>query len=136
MKISTKGRYGLLLMVDLGTASQEGPVSLKSVAERKGLSDHYLEQLIAPLRNAGLVKSVRGAYGGYTLARPADQISTGEVLRILEGPITIVDDVGDGLDAFWAKLRTSIEQVLDSTTIADLVDQWGKHDSSAMMFYI
>jgi len=136
LEISSTGRYGLLLMVDLGTASQEGPVSLKSVAERKGLSDHYLEQLIAPLRNAGLVKSVRGAYGGYTLARPADQISTGEVLRILEGPITIVDDVGDGLDAFWAKLRTSIEQVLDSTTIADLVDQWGKQDSSAMMFYI
>lgn len=117
-------------------SGQEGPVSLKSVAERKGLSDHYLEQLIAPLRNAGLVKSVRGAYGGYTLARPADQISTGEVLRILEGPITIVDEVGDGLDAFWSRLRDSVEQVLDSTSIADLIDLWGKQSSGSIMFYI
>lgn len=123
-------------MVDLGVTGQEGPVSLKSVAERKGLSDHYLEQLIAPLRNAGLVKSVRGAYGGYTLARPADQISAGEVLRILEGPITIVDETGDGLDAFWGRLRDSVEQVLDSTTVADLIDLWGKQDSGSIMFYI
>jgi len=123
-------------MVDLGMSGQEGPVSLKSVAERKGLSDHYLEQLIAPLRNAGLVKSVRGAYGGYSLARPADQISASEVLRILEGPITIVDDAGDGLDAFWSRLRDSVEQVLDSTSIADLIDLWGKQSSGSIMFYI
>lgn len=123
-------------MVDLGVSGQEGPVSLKSVAQRKGLSDHYLEQLIAPLRNAGLVKSVRGAYGGYVLARPADQISTGEVLRILEGPITIVDDAGDGLDAFWSRLRASVEQVLDTTSVADLIDLWGKQGHESIMFYI
>jgi len=136
LKVSTKGRYGLLLMVDLGVSGQEGPVSLKSVAERKGLSDHYLEQLIAPLRNAGLVRSVRGAYGGYTLARPADQISAGEVLRILEGPISLVEDSGDGLEAFWNELRTSIEQVLDSTSVADLIDMWGKQEHGTIMFYI
>ena len=136
MKISTKGRYGLVLMVDLGMNERDGPVSLKSVAERKGLSDHYLEQLIAPLRNAGLVKSVRGAYGGYLLSRPADQIATGEVLRVLEGPIAVVDEPGDGLDLFWERLRGSIEQVLDATTIADLIDMWGAQDRSAPMFYI
>lgn len=136
MKISTKGRYGLLLMVDLGMAMNDHPVSLKSVAERKRLSDHYLEQLIAPLRNAGLVKSVRGAYGGYLLARPAAQITAGEVLRILEGPVAVVDESGDGLDLFWERLRTSIEEVMDSTTIADLIEMWGKTDGSALMFYI
>ncbi len=136
MKISTKGRYGLLLMVDLGMAMNDHPVSLKSVAERKRLSDHYLEQLIAPLRNAGLVKSVRGAYGGYLLSRPAAQITAGEVLRILEGPVAVVDESGDGLDLFWERLRTSIEEVMDSTTIADLIEMWGKTDGSALMFYI
>ena len=136
MKISTKGRYGLLLMVDLGMAMNDHPVSLKSVAERKRLSDHYLEQLIAPLRNAGLVKSVRGAYGGYLLSRPAAQITAGEVLRILEGPVAVVDESGDGLDLFWEQLRTSIEEVMDSTTIADLIEMWGKTDGSALMFYI
>ena len=136
MKISTKGRYGLLLMVDLGMSGRDGPVSLKSIAERKGLSDHYLEQLIAPLRNAGLVKSVRGAYGGYSLSRPTDQIFAGEILRVLEGPIAIVDEPGDGLDVFWDRLRSSIEQVLDTTTVADLVDMWGKQDTDSFMFYI
>ncbi|MHB1683839.1 MAG: RrF2 family transcriptional regulator [Bacilli bacterium] len=136
MKISTKGRYGLLLMVDLGMAMNDHPVSLKSVAERKRLSDHYLEQLIAPLRNAGLVRSVRGAYGGYLLSRPAAQITAGEVLRILEGPVAVVDESGDGLDLFWERLRTSIEEVMDSTTIADLIEMWGKTDGSALMFYI
>ena len=136
MKISTKGRYGLLLMVDLGMAMNDHPVSLKSVAERKRLSDHYLEQLIAPLRNAGLVRSVRGAYGGYLLARPAAQITVGEVLRILEGPVAVVDESGDGLDLFWERLRTSIEEVMDSTSIADLIEMWGKTTGSALMYYI
>lgn len=123
-------------MVDLGMHEHEGPVSLKSVAERNSLSDHYLEQLIAPLRNAGLVKSVRGAYGGYLLARPADQITSGEVLRVLEGPVNVVDETGDGLDLFWDRLRESIEKVLDTTTIADLIDMWGRRDAGAIMFYI
>ncbi len=123
-------------MVDLGAATDDHPVSLKSVAERKRLSDHYLEQLIAPLRNAGLVKSVRGAYGGYLLSRPAAQITAGEVLRILEGPVAVVDESGDGLDLFWERLRTSIEEVMDSTTIADLIEMWGKTDGAALMFYI
>lgn len=123
-------------MVDLGMEGRVDPVSLKSVAERKGLSDHYLEQLIAPLRNAGLVKSVRGAYGGYLLARPTDQITAGEVLRILEGPISLVDEPGDGLDPFWARLRGSLEQVLNTTTIADLIEMWGKQEGQSLMFYI
>ena len=69
MKISTKGRYGLTIMMELAARYGDGPISLKSIAEKNSLSEHYLEQLIAPLRNAGLVKSVRGAYGGYILSK-------------------------------------------------------------------
>ncbi|MDU5946659.1 MAG: Rrf2 family transcriptional regulator, partial [Paenibacillus macerans] len=75
MKISTKGRYGLTIMMELAAKFGEGPTSLKSIAEKNQLSEHYLEQLIAPLRNAGLVKSVRGAYGGYILSRDASEIT-------------------------------------------------------------
>lgn len=136
MKISTKGRYGLLLLVDLGMAGNDGPVSLKSAAERKNLSEHYLEQLIPPLRNAGIVKSVRGAYGGYQLARPADHITVGEVLRLLEGPVVVVDEGEDGLDLFWRKLQESVERVLDGTTVSDLIELWGRRDFGTTMFYI
>ena len=87
MKISTKGRYGLTIMIELAKKYGEGTVSLKSIAQANDLSEHYLEQLVAPLRNAGLVKSIRGAYGGYILSRPPSQITSGDVIRVLEGPI-------------------------------------------------
>ena len=74
MKISTKGRYGLTIMMELAAKFGEGP-SLKSIAEKNSLSEHYLEQLITPLRNAGLVKSLRGAYGGYILSKDPETIT-------------------------------------------------------------
>lgn len=77
LKISTKGRYGLTIMMELAAKFGEGPTSLKSIAEKNQLSEHYLEQLIAPLRNAGLVKSIRGAYGGYILSREPASITAG-----------------------------------------------------------
>ncbi len=91
LKISTKGRYGLTIMMELATRFGEGPTSLKSIAEKHQLSEHYLEQLVAPLRNAGLVKSIRGAYGGYILSKSPEEISAGDVIRVLEGPISPVD---------------------------------------------
>ncbi len=87
MKISTKGRYGLTIVVELGSKFGEGPVPLRKIAEEQKLSEAYLEQLIPPLRNSGIVKSVRGAYGGYMLAKPPTEITAGDVIRILEGPI-------------------------------------------------
>lgn len=69
MKISTKGRYGLTIMIDLAKNEENGPISLKVIAKDNDLSEHYLEQLASPLRNAGLIKSIRGAYGGYQLAK-------------------------------------------------------------------
>ena len=80
MKLSTKGRYGVKAMFDLALHHGEGPIALKSIAERQGISEHYLEQLIAVLRKAGLVKSVRGAQGGYSLAREPENITVGDII--------------------------------------------------------
>ena len=99
MKISTKGRYGLTIMMALAKKSGEGPVSLKSIAKEYKLSEHYLEQSIAPLRNAMLVKSVRGAYGGYMLAKDAEDITAGDIIRVLEGPISPVEVLEDHREA-------------------------------------
>ncbi|WP_028611782.1 cysteine metabolism transcriptional regulator CymR [Paenibacillus harenae] len=139
MKISTKGRYGLTIMMELAAKFGEGPTSLKSIAERNQLSEHYLEQLVAPLRNAGLVKSVRGAYGGYILSKEPENITSGDVIRILEGPISPVDFTEEDDPAkrqLWLRIRDSIADVLDSTTLADLIafEDAGKPDS--YMFYI
>ena len=139
MKISTKGRYGLTIMMELAARVGEGPTSLKSIAEKHQLSEHYLEQLIAPLRNAGLVKSIRGAYGGYILSKPAEDITSGHIIRVLEGPISPVDFTDEDDPAkrdLWVRIRDAIAEVLDSTTLANLVSfkDEGKNDN--YMFYI
>jgi Rrf2 family transcriptional regulator, cysteine metabolism repressor len=140
MKISTKGRYGLTIMIELAKKYGEGPISLKSIAQTNDLSEHYLEQLVAPLRNAGLVKSVRGAYGGYILSSEPSTISAGDIIRVLEGPISIVEGIEDEEPAkreLWTRIRDAVKDVLDNTTIEDLAnhsDNFGESD--AYMFYI
>lgn len=139
MKISTKGRYGLTIMMELAFKFGQGPISLKSIAEKHTLSEHYLEQLVAPLRNAGLVKSIRGAYGGYILNSEPDSITAGQVIRVLEGPISPVDFTEEDDPAkrdLWLRIRDSIASVLDSTTLANLISfrDDGLHDN--YMFYI
>ncbi|MCR8634102.1 MULTISPECIES: cysteine metabolism transcriptional regulator CymR [Paenibacillus] len=139
MKISTKGRYGLTIMMELATRFGEGPTSLKSIAEKHQLSEHYLEQLVAPLRNAGLVKSIRGAYGGYILSKTSDQISAGDVIRVLEGPISPVDFTEEDDPAkrdLWVRIRDSIAGVLDSTTLEDLISFKDQGVNDNYMFYI
>ena len=106
MKISTKGRYGLTIVVELGAKYGKGPVPLRQIAEEQALSEAYLEQLIPPLRNSGIVKSVRGAYGGYMLAKAPTEITAGDVIRVLEGPIQLVE----GLE----ELRYSATGVLET----------------------
>lgn len=137
VKLSTKGRYGVTAMYDLALHHGEGPISLKSVAQRQGISEHYLEQLMGTLRKAGYVKSVRGAQGGYTLTKAPDEITVGDVIRIMEGPTAPVDcllaDVHDNkyceravscvTRGVWAKVRDSIDGVLDSITLADLANE-------------
>lgn len=139
MKISTKGRYGLTIMMELAKKSGEGPTSLKSIAEKHQLSEHYLEQLIAPLRNGGLVKSIRGAYGGYILSKPASDITSGDIIRVLEGPISPVDFTEEDDPAkrdLWIRIRDSIASVLDSTNLQDLVTFKDDGHNDDYMFYI
>ncbi len=139
MKISTKGRYGLTIMIALAKKSGEGPVSLKSIAKEYHLSEHYLEQLIAPLRNALLVKSVRGAYGGYMLGKEAKDITAGDIIRVLEGPISPVEVMEDEEPAkrdLWIKIRDAVKDVLDSTTLEDLANFEGADEQESYMFYI
>ena len=88
MKLSTKGRYGLRAMIDLARYSEKEPVSISSIAARQDISERYLEQLVGLLKKAGLVCSIRGAAGGYILARGACEISVGDVLRALEGALS------------------------------------------------
>lgn len=134
MKLSTKGRYGVTAMYDLALHCTQGPVSLKSIALRQEISEYYLEKLMAQLRSAGLVSSIRGAQGGYLLARSADKITVGDIIRIMEGPIapvncllsaqnnnTYCDKAGNCITrGIWEKVATSISAVLDSITLADL----------------
>lgn len=133
MKLSTKGRYGVKAMLDLALNSEEGHVSLKSIAERQGLSENYLEQLFAALKKAKLVNSLRGAQGGYSLAADPSAISIGDILRALEGSLAPVDcahkDGGEGCckadecvtKFIWDKISDSINNVVDSMTLKDLI---------------
>ncbi|GGE42977.1 HTH-type transcriptional regulator CymR [Pullulanibacillus camelliae] len=140
MKISTKGRYGLTIMMALAEHYGKGPLALKVIAEKHNLSEHYLEQLIAPLRNAGLVNSIRGAYGGYVLASEPHEITTADIIRVLEGPIRpveIMDDDDPAKRELWIKIRDAVKGVLDNTTLADLISfDKDDHTQDPYMFYI
>ena len=138
MKLSTKGRYGVTAMYDLAMNSGKGPISLKSVAIRQGISEHYLEQLMGQLRRAGLVKSTRGAQGGYLLIKDPSEITVGDIIRVMEGPIAPVDCLlSEGTvdneycskaancvtRTVWQKVGESIEGVLDSISLGDLCEE-------------
>jgi len=122
-------------MYDLALNYGNEPISLKSIAERQDISEYYLEQLMAILRKAGLVQSIRGAYGGYLLARKPSEITVGDVLRALEGPIGLVDCVleQDAVKCLkyedcitrivWEKIRDSIIKTIDSITLFDMCNE-------------
>ncbi|PTJ22918.1 cysteine metabolism transcriptional regulator CymR [Staphylococcus simulans] len=139
MKISTKGRYGLTLMISLAKREGQGCVSLKTIAEENKLSDLYLEQLVGPLRNAGLIRSVRGAKGGYQLRVPADKIKAGDIIRLLEGPISFVESIDSEPPAqqeLWLRMRDAVREVLDGTTLKYLADFNDTDKRDNYMFYI
>jgi Rrf2 family protein len=145
MKISTKGRYGLRAMLDLAIHSGSH-VSIGAIAERQDVSANYLEQVFASLRKGGLVKSIKGAQGGYVLADKPDNISVGMILRVLEGDLAIVDNENTQLDnqmeyclknVVWDKMNASINQVADSITLEDLVKQYNLLNGNlSLMAYI
>lgn len=139
MKISTKGRYGLTIMIELAKHYGEGPIPLRQIAAEKDLSEAYLEQLVSPLRIAGLVKSVRGAYGGYLLAQPPTKISAGDVIRVLEGPIQPVEGIENEeppQQQLWIRIRDAVKNVLDTTSIDDLAKYNDESEYDGYMFYI
>ena len=124
MKISTRGRYGIRLMLDLAEHRGESHVALASIAERQNVSPRYLEQVAVILRRAGYIRSVKGASGGYTLARPPEEIVIGEALRELEGDILVIDPLraGEAENAFRRCIRRTVYDRLNER-IAGLLDR-------------
>ena len=135
MKLSTKGKYGLRAIIDLAIFSEKEPVSIGCIATRQKLSERYLEQLFALLKKAGLVKSIRGASGGYVLARDASEISVGDVLRALEGNLEPVRCAAfyseEGCMAsdecvtkyVWQKINDSINKTVNEIKLDELVKE-------------
>ncbi len=131
MRVSTRGRYGLRAMLDLARHFGDAPVLTRTLAERQGLSRKYLHALLTVLKSAGLVRSMRGPGGGFALSRPPGEIRLGEVLRVVEGPLSLVECVADrgacdriaGCEArqVWMGLSEAIEKAVDSVTLEDLV---------------
>ena len=133
MKISTKGRYGVKAMMDLAVHYGETPTSIKSISARQGISEYYLEQLFSPLRRAKLIKSIRGAQGGYILNRLPSEITILEIMNILEGPVEISECLDkedcNHIDAcatrvLWQKISDSINSVMAGITLGDMLEDY------------
>lgn len=147
MKVSTKGRYGLRALVDLAIHSTETHVSLASIAERQKISLNYLEQVFASLRKMGIVKSMKGSQGGYTLGNKPEQITVAAILKILEGEVNIIDEniYYDEKDAIqsavynlvWSRINENMNAYLNSTTLADLAEEYKRlNENQKDMYYI
>ena len=137
MKISTKGRYALRLMLDIALNDAKTPVRIKDIAERQQISDKYLEQIVSSLNKAGFVKSLRGPQGGYRLTKKPEEYTVGMILRLIEGSLAPVacldDDINNCIRAdrcptliLWEKLYYAISEVVDNITLADLIS-WQKN---------
>jgi Rrf2 family transcriptional regulator, cysteine metabolism repressor len=140
VKISTKGQYALEALVDLHLHAADGQESLKNVAQRRGISEHYLEQIFATLRKGGIVASTRGAQGGYRLSREPGSITAGAVIRALEGPLfpvkCVLSTAGDenhcpmvdccATRSLWVTVSKEIDSVLDGVTLGDLLSTYSK----------
>ena len=143
MKLSTRGRYAVRGMLDLAQHYQDGLVLVKDVARRQGISERYLEHLFISLKTNGLVKSVRGAHGGFRLAKAPDKIKLIDIMRVSEGPLVLVECVGDAgvcprssqcaARDVWSELQSAMTDVLSSKTLQDLMErQQSKEQSSAI----
>jgi Rrf2 family cysteine metabolism transcriptional repressor len=146
MKLSTRGQYGARALLDIAVHYDGNPVLLKDIAKRQAISAQYLEHLISPLIKAGIVRSIRGARGGVTLAKPPEEIKLSQVIQILEGstaPVECVDNpkVCPRSDFcvtrdVWEEMKRAIIQVLESTTLQDLVERQREKERPAVMYHI
>ncbi len=144
MKISTKGRYALRLMMELAMGEKGRAISVKEISSRQSISVKYLEQIIATLAKAGYVRSARGPQGGYSLKRDPKEYTVGEILRLTEGslaPVSCVEEDGDSCERekycatveLWRRVNQAVNEVVDNTTLADLVSiQKEKADGDAL----
>lgn len=134
MKLSTRGRYGIHAMYDLACNADVGPQPIKAIAERQNIPEAYLEQLFAVLKKDKLVTSVRGAQGGYMLSRSPNEITVGDVLRSLEGGLTLVDCLDEEeacgkscacpTRIVWLKIRDGLNAIVDGITLTDMQNEY------------
>jgi Rrf2 family protein len=147
MKLSTRTRYGTRALLDLALHQAESPVSLKDIAERQQISLQYLEHLITPLIAVGIVRSIRGPKGGVALAKPPDQITLSQIMKLLEGSTSLVECVDNPklcsraelcvTRDIWDEMNKAMNGVMESTTLQDLVErQKNKKPSKEAMYYI
>ena len=133
MKISTKGRYALRIMIDLAMNIDQGPIRVKDIASRQSISEKYLEQIISMFNKAGYVRSIRGAQCGYLLTNDPKEYTAGMILRLAEGsiaPASCVDESAEGCEKkgacvsamLWEKMNNAVNEVVDNITLQDLVD--------------
>ncbi len=144
MRLSTKCRYGLRAMIDLALFSGRSHVALRDIADRQEISLKYLEQDFSILKRSGLIRSVKGAQGGYLLARPASEIRVGEIIEILEGDLYLIDPpTGEEppIRAFlytnlWNDLNHDVADIFHSVTLAELAEEYAMTVSGGSMYYI
>ena len=147
MNISTKGQYGLEALLDLAIHSDGELVNIKSIAERQGISEKYLEQIFGVLKRSGILSSTRGALGGYRLVESPENITVRQILNALEGPLSPVDCVVEGKESncqrfdfcvtrrFWGRIMEELNQVADKVTLGDLLDCYMKESPNNNLEY-
>ncbi len=145
MKISTKIRYGARAMLQLAFHYGQGPMDLKMIAKKEAISVKYLEQVIIPLRSAGVVKAVRGAKGGYTLAKSPSEICLNDIIEILEGPINLVDCLKDPKSCqmspscvtkdIWQEVSETLHGIFHSITLEEMVNRKKKKEGIVVPTY-
>lgn len=135
MKLSTKGRYGVKAMFELALHYGDEAISIKTIADKQNISEYYLEQLFGSLRKAGLIKSIRGAQGGYVLSRSPEEITVADILNVLEGPIEISECIAEddmscsragycATRLLWIKISDSVNHVINSITLQDMINDY------------
>jgi len=142
MKISTKGRYGLRALIDICLYSSAEMVTVKSISERQGISERYLEQIFSSLRKGGIINAKKGAQGGYFLAKSAREFTIGDILSVLEGDLLLIDVEQDenAIENFisenlWNVINNKISSFFNSITLADLATDY-KNNNKEDMYYI
>jgi len=123
MKLSTKGRYSVRLMIDLVLNAPAGQVLMRDIARRQAISEKYLGHLVPLLKNAGLINATRGMNGGFTLAKPASRITLKDIIVAVEGPISLGDDRQEAPSGFWRRATDKILKVFDAFTLAAIAEE-------------